>query len=322
MKPIKIFIAVVLLATLSACSRKSETPKPQPPPPVSITYKFNPDSAFARLTEQCAFGPRAVGSAAHEKCLAYLDGKLRQSTELVSPQAFTEQGYGETLKLTNLIASFNPDSPTRILLVAHWDSRPRAEEDSVPANRNKAITGANDGASGVAVLLELARNFKQVQPPVGVDILFVDGEDYGKKGDEAMYLLGSRHWAKTKAENYQPAFGILLDMVGDKDLLFQQDLASLQYAGRFVDLVWNAAHSVGMGQYFEYKKMDYEILDDHIPLITVAKIPTIDIIDFEYPAWHTTYDTPDKCSPRSLEAVGTTLLDVIYKKFPQQIAQQ
>jgi Zn-dependent M28 family amino/carboxypeptidase len=242
---------------------------------------------------------------------------MAQYADRVLLQAFTMKGYdGADLHFTNIVSSFNLKASTRILLLAHWDTRPRADQDRDPAKKNNPILGANDAASGVAVLMEIARHLKEQPPQVGVDILFDDGEDYGKEGDTQNYLLGTRHFAKNLPPGIRPSFGILLDMVGDKELELQREPYSVRYAPDIVDLVWSAAKDLGVYQFTD--EMQRAVLDDHLPL-NEAGIKTIDLIDFNYPDatnrfWHTTEDTPDKCSQESLEAVGKVLLSVIYRQ--------
>lgn len=285
------------------------------PPESPMTPLFDGGKAFWYLKKQVSFGPRNPNSEGHRRCLEYLTTTLRQSADLVRVQNFTERGYdGENLKLANVIASFAPAKKQRILLCAHWDTRPRAERDENPAKRSLPILGANDGASGVAVLLELATVLKTAPPVVGVDIVLFDGEDYGKEGDLPRYLLGSQYFAKNKPQDYIPRFGILLDMVGDAALELPQEGNSLRFAGDVVDLVWQTAESLGYTQFI--REPGDEVYDDHVPLNRVG-IKTIDIIDFNYPDhtnryWHTHQDIPEHCSAQSLQAVGSVLAHVIY----------
>jgi Zn-dependent M28 family amino/carboxypeptidase len=244
---------------------------------------------------------------------------LRGLADEVRTQEFTHTGYGgEQLRLTNIIASFRPKDPARILLCAHWDTRPRAEQDETRSRRNDPIPGANDGASGVAVLMEVAGLLKNIPPSIGVDIVLFDGEDYGKEGDHASYLLGSRYFAEHKGGDYIPRFGILLDMVGDKFLELPRERYSLRYAPDVVAMVWKTAASLGVQQFHD--ETGEEIMDDHLPL-NEAGIQTIDIIDFNYPDptnryWHTHQDTPEHCSAESLEAVGVVITSVVYAQVP------
>jgi Zn-dependent M28 family amino/carboxypeptidase len=274
--------------------------------------EFNGAKAFAQLKAQTDFGPRNPNSNGHRKCLDYLLAELGKYTDNVTRQSFVHNGYdNEVLKLANVFGSFNEKSTDRILLLAHWDTRPRADEEKEGSKQTQPILGANDGASGVAVLLELARLFKQTPPPNGVDILFVDGEDYGKPHDQESYFLGSRYFMKTKSQNYEPRFAILLDMVGDKDLQIPMEQNSMTHAPEAVELIWSTAEKLGVTQFVNVP--GEQISDDHIPL-NDGGVQTADIIDFQYPYWHTLQDTPDKCSAESLEAVGKVLAHVIYTR--------
>jgi glutaminyl-peptide cyclotransferase len=223
------------------------------------------------------------------------------------------------LHYTNIISSFNLEATTRILLLAHYDSRPWADEEPDSALHSTPVPGANDGASGVAVLLEIARQMKSAPPAVGVDILFTDGEDYGRHRDPDGFLHGARYFASHLPAGYHPVFGILLDMVGDAELELRKEQFSLEFAPDVVDLVWSAAGALGVFQFTD--RVQGRVTDDHLPL-NRAGIPTIDIIDFDYPDetnryWHTLQDTPDKCSPESLGAVGRVLLKVLYEYAPR-----
>ncbi len=276
---------------------------------------FNGKNAFKYLLKQTDFGPRNPNSVGHQQCLQFLESELNKFADKVTLQNFTQKGYNETLRLTNVFAQFNPELEQRILLLAHWDTRPRAEQDPDPKKQNLPIIGANDGASGVAVLLELARIFKSNPLPVGVDILFTDGEDYGSSsndGNTDLYFLGAKHFAKTKSASYTPEYGILLDMIGDRDLQIALEQHSLRFAPQLLDIVWTTAEEVGVTNFIRIP--GDSVSDDHLALNEVG-IPTIDLIDFQYPHWHTHQDTPDKCSSESLEAVGKVLAAVIYTKL-------
>jgi hypothetical protein len=322
---ISTIIAGFLAWAVTACSPEQPVPgttrtgndstvRSQPKIPT-----FSGTRAFTHLVAQTALGPRNPNSEGHEQCLAYLQARLRESADRVRLQQFTHPGYErEILHLTNIMASFSPEMQQRILVCAHWDTRPRAEGDPDSTRRGQPIPGANDGASGVAVLLELASLLKATPPSIGVDILLFDGEDYGREGDHDNYLLGSRYFMANTPSDYLPRYGILIDMVGDRELEILQEATSLKYAPRVVDRIWNAAEALGIHQFVPMEGI--EILDDHIPL-NEGGIPTVNIIDFNYPDashryWHTHLDTPDKCSPVSLEAVGTVLTYVIYSERP------
>ncbi|MCJ7577707.1 MAG: M28 family peptidase, partial [candidate division Zixibacteria bacterium] len=207
--------------------------------------KFDGSEAFQYLTAQCQLGPRNPGSEGHQRTKKYLFDKLRRNTNLVKTQEFVYQDTsgGKKLELTNIIASFYPDKKQRILLCAHWDTRPTADRDPDSSLREKPILGANDGGSGVAVLLEMARIVSQKRPKWGVDIILFDGEDYGPEGELEKFCLGSKYFAKNKGE-YKPEFGILLDMIGDKDLNIYKEGYSSRYAKKIVDLVWGTAQKL------------------------------------------------------------------------------
>lgn len=283
------------------------------PPP------FDGTRSFKYLVAQTSYGPRSVNTPGHQSCLEYLEATLRGFADRVTVQQFARTGYrGEVLHLSNVIASFIPQASVRILLCAHWDTRPRADRDPDKSKRGTPILGANDGASGVAVLLEIASSLKASPPPVGVDIVLFDGEDYGLEGDEQMYLLGSRYFASQRQPDYIPRFGVLLDMVGDRELEIPKEQNSVRFAPDIVQLIWDTARDLGIEQFIDGQ--GEEVMDDHWPLNT-AGIKTVDLIDFNYPDrtnryWHTTQDTPDHCSEESLHAVGTVLQHIIYSQRP------
>ena len=308
-----------LCLSLTGCgtdSPKPETPQPSPPAEkqmISIP-EFSGTRAFEYLLKQTQFGPRNPNSPGHAACLIWLEQTMRQFADEVEVQRFKTQGYNETLSLANVIGRFNPQATGRILLAAHWDTRPRAEHDEDRSRRNDPILGANDGASGVAVLLEIASLMKSQPPEIGVDIILFDGEDYGFEGDLSKYFLGSRHFADTKPVDYNPRFGILLDMVGDTYLEIPKEINSLKYAPDILNIVWAKAKKLGYTQFLD--EPGEEINDDHLQLNMVG-IKTINIIDFNYPDpshryWHTHQDVPENCSPASLEAVGTVVTHVVY----------
>ncbi len=275
--------------------------------------KFDKDGAFTDLTEQCQIGPRYPGSPGHDECKKYLLDKLSRYTNLVKSQDFTyrDETLQKDLKLTNIITSFYPEKKERVLLCAHWDTRPFADQDPDSVLRLQPILGANDGASGVAILLEIARIVSLKEPRQGVDLVFFDGEDWGSESDLDKFCLGSKYFAKNKGD-YQPDFGILLDMVGDRDLTLYREGYSLKYAKGLTDLIWSEAKSLGLYCFKDSTKQF--IYDDHVPLLG-AGIPCVDLIDFDYPFWHTTSDTPDKCSPESLQIIGDLLMDILYHPF-------
>ena len=280
--------------------------------------QFDGQSAFSYLEKQVSFGPRNPGSNGHVQCLLFLQNELGKFADQVRLQPFDYQDLSakKLLKLTNIIASFKPRASARLFLAAHWDTRPTADNDRL-YNRQTPIPGANDGASGVAVLLEIARRLKSKPPAVGVDLIFFDGEDYGREGHLDEYFLGSRYYAR-HARNYAPRYGILLDMVGDANLAIPREANSVAALPQVVERVWQLAHSLG---YYEFEdRIGLPVSDDHVVLMQYG-IPCIDIIDFEYPDkhnryWHTLQDTPDKCSDYSLQVVGDVMLQLIYSEKP------
>ncbi len=279
---------------------------------ISSAEQFNALSAFSYLEKQVSFGPRYPGSKGHFEAKKYLIAELRRYADRVDTQNFTSFGY----QLTNIIAIFSPEGEAkeRILLAAHWDTRPHADEDPSKKRRSEPVIGANDGASGVAVLLEIARILSSQDLEREVIIVLFDGEDAGTWFDpdnplDNDWLLGSKYFAKNMSQ-YLPDYAILIDMIGDKDLNIHKERYSLAYAPDIVDMVWNTAQKLGYHQFEDI--IGSAIMDDHLPLI-VAGVKCIDIIDFDYPYWHTTGDTSDKCSPESLRMVGEVLLDIILR---------
>ena len=307
---------------VAGCVKEQSKPIPesskQTEQPAAIAIpipSFSGARAFELLVKQTTFGPRNPGSSGHAACLDFLALEMRKYADDVTLQEFRHNGYnGEQFQLTNVIASFNTESKSRVLLCAHWDTRPRADNDEDKTRRNEPIIGANDGASGVAVLLEIASLLKQARPHIGIDLVLFDGEDYGMEGDLSRYLLGSRYFAANKHPDYNPRFGILLDMIGDKFLDIPKEQHSVTYAPDVVDIVWSKARALGYPQFLD--EAGETITDDHLPLNEVG-IKTIDLIDFNYPDptnrfWHSHKDIPENCSTESLEAVGTVLTHVIY----------
>ena len=267
---------------------------------------FNAKRAFAYLEKQCEFGPRVPGTTAHKETQAYLFTELKRYADEVALQPFEFRDQDRTVRMNNILARFGKDSGEKILLAAHWDTRPFADRDPDPANRNTPILGANDGASGVAVLLEVARVLKSKPPPIEVIIVLFDGEDYGRT--VSTMFLGSTHFAQNMGR-WKADFGILLDMVGDRTLELPMEGYSWNAARDLTEAIWRRAAELGLPA-FE-RRLGPAIMDDHLPLIQ-SGVPTIDIIDFNYPHWHTVEDTPDKCSAESLDIVGRLVLDIIY----------
>ena len=291
---------------------------------------FNADSAYAYCKAQCDFGPRTMNSEAHDRCGDWIMAKFRQFGCTVTPQRVTLDGYdGTPLRSTNIIASYRPELAERILLCAHWDSRPWADNDPDEANWEKPVLAANDGASGVAVMLEMARLI-QLSPinNIGIDFICFDAEDYGipqwseeAGSDATSWCLGSQHWAANPhVYGYRARFGILLDMVGGQGSTFSKEGYSRQYASQVVELVWQTAAQTGYGQFFPDRDGGY-VTDDHVPVNQIAQIPCIDIIPYFTdgasgfgPTWHTVDDNMEHIDRQVLEAVGQTVLQVIYNE--------
>jgi glutaminyl-peptide cyclotransferase len=271
---------------------------------------FDGNNAYSLLKAQCDFGPRNPNSENHRKCLEYLYGKLAVTTDICRRQAFTyiDTIRHDTLRLTNLIASYNPKSQRRVMLCAHWDCRPWADNEADSSLHTQPIIGANDGASGVAILLEMAEIFKKYPPSMGIDIAFFDGEDYGQEGQTEGWLLGSKYFTQTLG-GYRPILVVLLDMVGDSSLQIYKEKYSNDYARRYVDLIWNIAAQENAGHFLPDIK--HSVYDDHIPFLQ-AGIPAVDLIDIDYAYWHRLGDTPDKCSAASLDEVGRVLVRMLY----------
>ena len=276
---------------------------------------FDAQRAFKILEKQCEFGPRPPGSPAHRQTQNYLFTELEKYADNVALQPHQYVVEGVTLQLNNILAEFGPKAssvtpggPSRetLLLAAHWDTRPFADHDPNPENRDTPILGANDGASGVAVLLEIARVLKLHPPPRRIIIVLFDGEDYGRSVDDM--FIGSRYFAQNLGK-WRPDYGILLDMIGDKDLRIPIERYSWNANPEFVQAIWNRAAALGLAPF--QHRLGAAILDDHVPLIKVG-IPMVNIIDFTYPYWHTVEDTVDKCSPKSLEVVAGLVISIIY----------
>ncbi|MBI3910488.1 MAG: M28 family peptidase [Armatimonadetes bacterium] len=291
-------------ALLAACQSSGPAADAAPETPALPPVAFDADRAFDDLKRQCTFGPRVPGTQGHVRCRAFLAEALRATADKVELQEFRFRDGDRSLAMANIIARWQGRDPKAraVLLAAHWDTRPTADQEPDPQHRSTPIPGANDGASGVAVLLEVARQLKQQPPPGPVWIVLFDGEDYGP-GVERMFL-GSRHFARHLPAD-APKVGVLLDMVGDAELSLPVEENSLARARDVVAEVWSVARARGYGMTFLNRRAE-AIQDDHLPLLD-AGVKMIDVIDFDYPYWHTLADTPDKCSAASLRAVGEVI---------------
>jgi glutaminyl-peptide cyclotransferase len=291
------FTILSALLVLCGCERSAQAPA------------FDGAQAMEYIKQQLAFGSRVPGSEAHRKTGDWIVEMMRARADSVTEQRWTHvTAKGDTLPLRNVFARFRPQAAERVLYVAHWDSRPTSDEAKDSAQRKLPVPGANDGASGVALLIALGDLFEKTPPSVGVDFLFVDGEDYGQFGPpEVDVLLGSKYFAEhLPSAGYRPLFGVLWDMIGDRDLKIEKESNSLREAPEVVARVWEQAAALGYGNVFVPTE-GLAITDDHIPLLKVG-IRIIDVIDLAYPWHHTPEDTLDKVSARSLQTVG----DVAY----------
>lgn len=284
------------------------------------TPEFNADTAYNYIVKQLSFGHRIPGSIGQSKCAAWLESEFKKFADTVYIQrANVKQPISNKIyPAINIIASFNPNENNRILLLAHWDSRPWADQDT--KDKDKPIMAADDGASGVAVLLEIASKLKLQKPNVGVDILLVDAEDVGRTDwTEESYCLGTQHWAKNPhIAGYRAKYGICLDMVGARGAQFPLEGFSMQYAPEIQQKVWNIGNRLGYSSFFNYNKSGF-ITDDHVVVNEIAKIPCIDIINLKSNGsfgdyWHTHQDDIQIIDKLSLKAVGHTVLQTIYEE--------
>ena len=274
---------------------------------------FDGKIAYEYLLKQCSFGPRYPGSEAHKDLKDYFENFLNKYADdvIVMEHEISHPYIDKKINLYNILAQFNPTSENRILLMAHWDTREIAEKDYNIKNRNTPIMGANDGASGIAVLMAFAEIFKLNEfKNIGIDLLFVDGEDMGRSGETHNFCLGSRLFAQSQ-NSKNTKLAICLDMVADKDPEFKMEYFSYIQAPKELFDIWDLANSLGHDE-FTYE-LTGPIYDDHRAFFEITKIPSIDIIDFDYPYWHTLEDTPDKCSAKTMEIVGEVVLEYLYK---------
>ena len=298
--------AAVCLAIGVACTARGGASRPR---------EFTGERAFTYLQQQMQFGPRIPGTPGHERTGDWILAHLRATADTVAIQSFTHvTRRGASLHLRNFLARFRPTVTERVLLLAHWDTRPRADQSQNLGQQRLPVPGANDGASGVALLLGLADVLKAKPPAVGVDLLFTDGEDYGTswsawEADTSDVLIGSRYFAAHQPPSYQPLFAVLFDMVADKDQQFYYEGNSQAFAPEVVDRVWRTAADLGYSRVF-IPGVKPTLTDDHVAL-QKAGIHAIDVVDFDYPYWHTTEDTIDKVSAASLQVVGDVAVALV-----------
>ena len=330
-----IFLPILLLPLIGAVScansknnkiedaeEMTKTEIPVPP--------FNADSAYTYVKIQTDFGPRVPNTTAHKNCREYLISQMKKfGAKVITQDVDLVAWDGKVLKSTNIIGSYNSENQKRILLCAHWDSRPYADNDQDKKNYHTPIDGANDGASGVGILLEIARQIQLKQPTLGIDIIFFDSEDYGtpqfektNASTEDSWCLGSQYWGRRPHVNgYHARFGILLDMVGGKNSTFYYEGFSRETASSPMKKIWKEAHKAGFGEYFVKQNGAY-VTDDHNYVYQYAHIPCVDIINYDPTCqqssfgstWHTVNDTFENIDINTLKAVGQTVMNVIYKE--------
>lgn len=327
-----IFFSGLALLTLACCScsqsagKGSDNAASTKVEVASSLPQFSADSAMLYVKKQCDFGPRVPGSEAQQLCGSWLENELVRHGAKVSVQRTEATAYdGKKLPVINLVGSYNPDAKMRVLIISHWDSRHVADNDPDVSLRKQPVMGANDGASGVGVILELARLANKQRPTIGIDLFLTDVEDYGApddwKGshDEKWWGMGTQLWCQQALKNgYRAQYGILLDMVGAPDATFYREYYSERYASAYVDEIWRTAAQMGYGQLF-INQRGGGITDDHVFVNQILGLPTVDIIDTRmdtdgtfYPYWHTTQDTFDKLSKETIQKVGNLLIKLLW----------
>lgn len=325
MKIKKFFTVIFLLIVLLACSsqRNDNTREnTHEDTTINMDIAFDADSAYRNIEHQVAFGPRVPNTQAHRNCRDWLITELTRYGAEVTRQDMKLIAFdGTVLDATNIIGSYNIDAQNRILLLAHWDCRPWADADPNPINHRTPVDGANDGASGAGILLEVARLINVFSIDKGIDILFVDAEDWGEEGNDDSWAMGSRYFANNPHKpGYRPHQAILLDMVGGHDAKFRKEYFSVQNAPTLVDKVWSVATESGYGEYFSVE-MGGAVTDDHVELLKVG-IPAINIIEFHpengfNPTWHTINDNMSGISKETLKAVGQTIINYLSSQSKQ-----
>lgn len=319
---------VILLLLIFSCTDKQD--KKVADAPAKESQKtiqrpdFNADSAYAFIEKQVAFGPRVPNTESHKQTAAYLAKKMEgYGFQIINQRAKVTAFNGTQLDIVNIIGEYLPNNNNRILLFAHWDTRPFADQDT--KDRTKPIDGANDGGSGVGVLLEVARQIQISQPNIGIDIIFFDAEDYGQPSGSmhsgkstSSWCLGSQYWARNMHKpNYRANYGILLDMVGGKNAIFPKEAISMHYAPYVVNKVWDIAQRLGHGDHFVNQQVQFVGEDDHLYVNKIANVPSIDIIQYDPETgafnknWHTHDDNMESIDKETLQAVGETVMAVI-----------
>lgn len=294
---------------LPACTKGGDA---RPVGATSAPREFNGDSAMSYVKQQLAFGPRVPGTPGWQKTGDWIVAKMKGAGATVTEQTWTHTlASGKTIPQRNVFARINPSATARVLYVTHWDTRPNADKDPDPANHTKPIPGANDGASGVALLIAVAEALKAKPSTWGVDLLFVDGEDYGTFSPDVDVLIGATYFAShLPSPDYKPVFGVLFDMIADADLGIPQELRSAQDAPEVVQRVWGKAKELGYEKYFKPDVLGYPITDDHFPLLK-AGLKVIDVIDLDYDYHHAMGDDLSHISQASLQVVGDVAMALL-----------
>ncbi len=317
----------MIVALLIGC--KSDATKTAPSKPRVKIPAFDKEAAFAYVEKQCAFGPRVPGTDAHSQCKDWMISEFESMGAKVHSQDFTGTLYtGDKMPGHNIIAQFNPDNPRRIFLSAHWDSRRVGEEDKDPSKQGQAIDGADDGASGVGVIMQIAKTIQANPIDLGVDVVLFDVEDQGEResNERESWCLGSQYWSKNLyPENYKPEYGILLDMVGSKNPRFAKDQVSRRYAPKVQEKIWNLAKNMGYSDKF-VDELGGNLTDDHYFVNVIAGIPMVDIINQVKGSehgfgshWHTHDDNINVIDKNSLRVVGQVVLATLYKESDNSI---
>ena len=308
-------LVILLLCLVAGCKGDANGGSAAQKSAGATATRFNGSAAYNYAKAQVDFGPRVPGSPAARQAGDWIIRQMRARADTVIVQAFTyTTADGKKLPLRNILARFRPQLPERVLYITHWDSRPISESAATEAEKKMPVPGANDGASGVGMFVALGDVLKKTKPNVGVDLLFTDGEDYGQFGPpEVDVLIGAKYFAThLPSPNYKPLYGVLWDMIGDKDLRIPYEMYSFQQAPEVVSRVWQTAADLGHGDVF-VQESGGQIVDDHIPLLN-AGLRVIDVIDLTYPPHHTPQDTMDKISAKSLATVGDVATALVTRK--------
>ena len=317
-----LLFAILLIGLFSACKEDQGTVAPSPIKNVKIPV-FQVDSAYSHIEKQMSFGPRIPGSQSHTDCKDWMASKLKEYGADVIEQNFTENSsFKSGLKATNVIGQFNPEFKKRIILAAHWDTRYAADADPDPANHTKPVPGADDGGSGVGVILEIARLLSENPIEMGVDVIFFDLEDQGTNDERDSWGLGAQYWSRNLHKpGYRAKYGVLLDMVGTKNARFGKEAYSMRYAKNPTNKIWQLAQNMGYSDLFVNDNIG-GVTDDHYFVNTIAGIPMLDIINKPIgsetgfgPHWHTLQDDMDIIDKRTLRVVGQVVTTALYREY-------